>query len=230
MSNDSTPLLKRSINTERMLAATRPRWRGRLHLAMAAWWLPAAVVWTWAAPPGRIRYAAAAFGLGMGLMFLGSALLHLRSWSAHAYERLFRLDRSGIFLAIGGTGAALALLGMEGWPRRVLLAGAVVGTVLGVVSEWLPFAPPRGFSNTVYLTLGWVPVLLLPWLWRASGVLTVALLVLGGLLYTVGAVIVGLRRPDPWPQVFGYHELFHVLVVLAASVHAVMLVRLALVA
>lgn len=222
----AAPLLARSINTERMLGSVRPAWRGRLHLSAAVAWLPAAIVWAALVPAGRPRWAVAAFGVGMGLMFIGSATLHLRPWTARLYEPLFRLDRSGIFLAIGGTGVALALLGLEGWPRRILLAGAIVGTVVGIVTEWLPFAPPRGFANTVYLTLGWVPVVLLPWLWRSAGVAVVLLLLAGGVLYTVGAVIVGLRRPDPLPALFGYHELFHALVILAAAAHAGMVALL----
>ena len=221
------PVLQRSENTERALAAERPRLRGRSHLLAALVAVPAMVVAIVLAPPGLPRIGVAAFTVGVAAMFTASALLHLRRWDAGTYERLFRLDHTGIYLAIGGTGLALALLGFDGWAGQALLGGVVVGTVLGIVVEWMPFAPPRGFSNAVYLTLGWLPIVLLPWLWVASGVAVVGLLLLGGVLYTSGAVIVALQRPDPSPTWFGYHELFHLLVILAVALHAVMVALLA---
>jgi hemolysin III len=221
------PVLQRSYNTERALAAERPRLRGRSHLGAAIVAIPAAVVAILAAPPGVARVGVATFTIGVASMFTASALLHLKRWEAGTYERLFRLDHTGIYLAIGGTGLALALLGFDGWAGQALLGGVVVGTVLGIVVEWMPFAPPRGFSNAVYLTLGWLPIVLLPWLWMASGVTVVALLLLGGVLYTSGAIIVAIQRPNPSPTWFGYHELFHVLVILAVALHGVMVALLA---
>jgi hemolysin III len=220
------PILQRSVNTERALTLPRPRLRGRSHLLAAVLGLPAAVVWIAATAPGRPRLAVAAFTSGMIAMFSLSALLHLRRWEADTYERLFRLDHSGIYLAIGGTGVAMGLVALEGWPSRILLAVSIAGVLVGIAVEWLPFAPPKGFNNAVYLTLGWIPVALLPWLWMTSGPGTVALLLAGGVLYTLGAAVVGLRRPDPSPTWFGYHEVFHLLVIAAVIVHGVMLARL----
>lgn len=159
----------------------------------------------------------------MALMFCLSALFHLRPWRPEVHERLLRLDHTGIYAAIAGTGIALALLGFEGWPGTVLFVCVLVGTGAGIVMEWLPFAAPRGFNNTVYLTIGWVPIILIPWLWIASGPLVVLLLVIGGALYTVGAIVVGLRRPRLSLTWFGYHELFHTLVIAAVVAHAIML-------
>lgn len=219
-------ILKRSVNTERALTSARPKLRGISHLVAAVIVPPLAVIAVIVAPDVRSRLALGAFGLGMAVMFTCSALPHRRRWDATTYERLFRLDHSGIYAAIGGTGVALALLGLSGWPARILLGVALVGVTLGIVVEWMPFAPPKGFNNAVYLTLGWVPVALLPWLWWSAGPMTVGLLLAGGLLYTVGATVVGLRRPDPSPTWFGYHEVFHLLVILAVATHAVMLLRL----
>jgi hemolysin III len=215
-------ILQRSVNTDRAMVAPRPRLRGRSHLiaAVVAW--PLSVLAVVLAPSGQPRLAVVSFAFGVTAMFTASAALHLRRWDPGTYERLFRLDHTGIYLAIGGTGLALALLGFEGWPRPVLVTGVVLGTVVGIVVEWMPFAPPRGFSNSVYLTLGWLPIMLLPWLWVASGPLVVALLVVGGVLYTSGAIIVAIQRPDPSPTWFGYHELFHVLVIAAVTCHAAM--------
>jgi hemolysin III len=219
-------VLRRSIHTELAMAAPRPRLRGRSHLVAALLMLPAAGWWAAVTPPGAPRVAVAAFGGGMAVMFTCSALLHLTSWPPDTYERLLRLDHTGIFLAISGTGVAIGLLGLEGWPSVAMLSVAVVGAALGITAEWLPFAPPRGFSNTVYLTMGWLPVLLVPWLWSTSGPSAVALLLLGGAMYTVGAVVVGLRRPDLAPGWFGYHELFHVLVIAAAATHGLLVHQL----
>jgi hemolysin III len=219
-------VLARSDSTARFVEVPHPTARGWSHLFAAVLTVPGAAVWTAVAPPGRTRLAVAAFAWGVALMFTGSALLHLRLWGDTATERLVRVDHTGIYLAIGGTGAALAVLGLEGWPRTVLLVVAVAGTALGIVVEWLPFAPPRGFSNGVYLGLGWAPVALLPWLATTAGWGTVALLLAGGACYTAGAIIVGLRRPDLVPGHFGYHELFHVLVIVAVATHAVMIADL----
>lgn len=214
------PYLQRSVNTEYAVSAPRPRLRGRSHLVAGVVGLPLAVVTTVGSPAGTVRTGVAAFGFGVTVMFLCSALLHLRRWDAMLHERLFRLDHSGIYCAIGGSASAIALLALDGWPRRVLLVGAVLGSLVGIVLEWLPFAPPRGLSNSVYLTLGWLPVLLLPWVWVSAGVLVVVLIIAGGVLYTSGAIIVALRRPDVLPGWFGYHELFHVLVIGAVLLHA----------
>jgi hemolysin III len=219
-------LLRRSVHTEMALASPRPRLRGWSHLAAAVLTLPLVTWWALTTPAGTPRTAVAAFGGGMAVMFVCSALLHLTTWAPHTHERLLRVDHTGIFLAISGTGVAIALLGLEGWPSATLLGVCVVGAVAGITAEWLPFAAPRGFSNTVYLTMGWLPVLLLPWLWATSGPAAVGLLLLGGAMYTVGAVVVGLRRPDLAPGWFGYHELFHVLVIAAAATHAVLVQHL----
>jgi hemolysin III len=216
-------LLVTSVNTKRAMARPRPRLRGLSHLGAAVVAIPGSLIWIVLVPHGRARAAVAAFALGIAIMFTCSALLHLRGWSLATYERLLRLDHTGIYLAIGGTGLALGLLGLDGWPGRILVAGAAIGMAIGIAVEWLPFAAPRGFNLAVYLTLGWVPLVLLPWLWQTSGVLVVVLLGIGGVFYTSGAIIVGLRRPDPLPHWFGYHEIFHVLVIAAVVSHGAML-------
>lgn len=222
----SRTYLKVSRNTELALASPRPRLRGTSHLVAAVLTLPGAAVWTLQQGTFRDRAGVALFGFGVAVMFACSALLHLRRWDVAMHERLFRLDHSGIYCAIGGSAAGIAVLGLDGWPRRIMLIGAGLGTGVGILLEWLPFAPPRGLSNTVYITLGWLPVLLLPWIWIADGVAVVLLIVAGGVLYTSGAVIVALRRPDVLPGWFGYHELFHLFVILAAGLHAVAVARL----
>lgn len=219
-------VLQRSINTERALSSVRPRLRGRSHLIAALVAVPGVPVWVAMTPSGT-RLGVAAFGLGIAVMLVFSALLHLKPWDGATYERLFRLDHTGIYAAISGTAIGVGVLGLDGWPGVVLIVAAAGGGLLGVIVEWLPFAPPRGFSNTVYLSLGWLPMLLLPWLWTGAGPAAVALLLIGGAFYTVGAVMVALQRPDPWPRWFGYHELWHLFVLIAAGTHGLLIARLA---
>ena len=218
--------LKRSFNTDYAMTAPRPRLRGRSHLVAGVVALPLAVLSTLRAPAGELRLAVAAFAFGVTIMFLCSALLHLRRWDAIVHERLLRLDHSGIYCAIGGSTAGIAILALDGWMQMVLLVATAGGSIVGIVIEWLPFAPPRGVSNSVYITLGWLPVLLLPWLWMSAGIAVVALILAGGVLYTSGAIIVALRRPDVLPRWFGYHELFHAFVILAVVLHAIAVGRL----
>lgn len=220
-------ILRRSYNTEWAMVAPRPRWRGLSHRIAAALTAPVGVAAVLIVDGGRAKAAVGAFGVGILAMFSFSALLHLRRWDPRTYERLFRLDHTGIYLAISGTGVAVALLGLSGWPSRVLLAAALGGGAIGILLEWMPFAPPRGLANSVYLSLGWLPVLLLPWLWGSAGAVAVVLLVAGGVLYTSGAIIVAVRRPDPVPSAFGYHEVFHALVIAAVGLHAAMVWSLA---
>jgi hemolysin III len=132
-----------------------------------------------------------------------------------------RLDHSGIFLLIAGTYTPFALLALHGTFATVLLvlvwAGAAAGLVLNLV--WID--APNWVAAAVYLSLGWIGVLAVPQLFSGAGTAWATLMVVGGGLYTLGAIAYALRRPNPWPAVFGFHELFHVLVVAAAAVHFV---------
>lgn len=220
------PILRQSINTERALTLPRPRLRGRSHLVAAIVMLPATVIWLSNIQGGVHRLGVGAFMLGMTVMLTISATLHVKSWSPTWYERLFRLDHSGIHLAIGGTGVGIGLIGLNGWPQRVMLAIAIGGPILGILVEWLPFPPPRGFNVALYLSLGWAPVLLLPWVYMQTGLAVTALLIGGGVLYTIGAIVVATHWPDPSPRWFGYHEIFHLFVLAAIGVHAVMFQQL----
>ena len=216
------PRLERSLSTERALTLPRPRWRGVSHRVAAVLSVPAAAWLAWLAPAGTPRVAALVYALSMTIMFAVSAIVHLRPWPEHTTELLFRLDHTAIYLAFGGTATPLALLGLSGWHRTALLWGLWGAAAVGIVLEWLPFAPPKGFSNGVYLTMGWATMLLLPGLWSTAGVDAVVLLLVGGALYTVGAIIVGLQRPDPDPLVFGYHEIWHLFVIAAVVAHYAM--------
>jgi hemolysin III len=154
-------------------------------------------------------------------LFGTSALYHRRVWSARGYQVMRRLDHAMIFIFIAGTYTPFSVLLLSGTTRITILAvvwgGALVGIVLKVLyphtSRWV-FAP-------LYIALGWVAVAVLPQLLARGGVAAFVLLVAGGLWYTGGAVCFALRRPNPWPTVFGHHEIFHACTVIAALCHQI---------
>jgi hemolysin III len=202
----------------RAAAASRPRLRGSFH-AVAVWFaLGGAVALALGAPGPRARAAALVYGATLVALFGTSGLYHRVAWSPRAYLVMRRLDHSAIFLLIAGTYTPLAVL--LGDPRGDLLLGIVwAGAALGVLRAVLWPRAPRRLAVGLYVLLGWCIVPLLPTLHARAGPLATALLLAGGAAYTVGAVIYALRRPDPLPRVFGYHEVFHVLVVAAAALH-----------
>lgn len=213
-----------SENARHWAEGPRPRLRGWSHRIAAAVAWPLAIASALVAPAGAARVSVVIFGVCIATMFTTSALAHLRRWPPHRAEVLLRADHTAIYLAIAGTATPIALLGLDGLRASILLWATWAVAVVGIVVEWLPFAAPRGFSNGVYLTMGWLPVLFLPALLERTGWSTVGLLMAGGALYTTGAVILARRRPDPAPLTFGYHEVWHAMVVGAVAFHYAMIV------
>jgi hemolysin III len=197
----------------------KPRLRGVIHqyAFFVAVVLGAALVVL--APAGKPRLAAAIYALSVAGLLGTSALYHRRDWTTRARMRMRRLDHSMIFVLIAGTYTPFALLVLHGSLARVILivvwAGALGGTVLNLF--WV--RAPKPVTAAVYIALGWVAIAAMPQMARAIGALGVGLVLLGGVLYTTGALIYALRRPNPVPGVFGYHEVFHALVVAAAAAH-----------
>jgi hemolysin III len=195
----------------------KPRLRGVSHqyaffAAMAA---GAALVVL--ARGAEARVAVAVYALSLCAMFGASALYHRIDWPPRPSIWLRRLDHSMIYVLVAGTYTPFALLVLEpalGWTLLgVVWAGAVAGVVVSLV--WID--APRWLSAVLYVVLGWVGVMALPQLWDRAGAMAVALLATGGVLYTLGALVYARRRPDPAPRVFGYHEVFHALVIAAAA-------------
>src|SRR5207248_7525230 len=118
-----------------------------------------------------------------------------------------KLDHTAIFLVIAGTATPIVLLTSGGTMRAAVLALLWAIAVGGIVFEWLPIDPPRGYVTTVYLALGWLGLVAVGGLWDRTGAGGVLLVASGGALYTAGAIVHAARRPDPWPHAFGYHEL-----------------------
>jgi hemolysin III len=196
----------------------KPRLRGVSHqwAFYASLALGAALVA--AAEAGRPRLAAAVYALSVAALFGTSALYHRITWASQAARRwMRRLDHSMIFFLIAGTYTPFALLVLDGDLATVILvvvwAGALAGSVMKLV--WID--APKVLVAILYLALGWVAVAAFPTLLDELGITGTALVVVGGLLYTAGALVYAFQRPNPAPAVFGYHEVFHALVILAAA-------------
>ena len=167
---------------------------------------------------GRERFAVAIYAVAITALFGASALYHRPTWSVPVRRWLRRLDHSSIFLLIAGTFTPFALLVMDGPLATAILIVVWAGALSGIVLKFAWIDAPRWLTATVFVALGWVAVFAMPQLWSQLGAVPVLLLGVGGLLYTVGAVIYATKRPDPVPTVFGYHEIFHLLVIAAAAI------------
>ncbi|MBK9516639.1 MAG: hemolysin III family protein [Anaeromyxobacter sp.] len=201
-------------------APPKPLLRGVSHEIAAAFAVAGWVALLQAAPGPRALAAAAVYGLALTAQFAVSALYHRPRWGTRARLVMRRLDHAAIFMLIAGTYTPFGLLLPDGAGRGLLVAvwiGALAGMVLSVA--W-PLAP-KWLMAVLTVGLGWMIVPMLPALHGAIGAGGLWLLGGGGVAYTVGAVVYATRRPDPFPRVFGYHEVFHALVILAAVLHYV---------
>ena len=199
----------------------KPRLRGVLHQWAFFVSLAVAPVLILAAEGSRATVAFAVYAAAVSGLFGASALYHRVTWSPSKRRWLRRLDHSMIFVLIAGTYTPFALLVLDGTVATVVLAVVWGGAVGGVILKLAWIDAPKWLVAGVYVALGWVAVVAMPQLFERAGVAATTLILVGGLLYTVGAVIYALRRPDPAPAVFGYHEVFHTLVIAAAVSHYV---------
>jgi hemolysin III len=195
----------------------RPRLRGVFHqyACLAAVVLGLALVVT--APGVTARVAAVIFGGSVALTFGVSALYHRVTWQPAARRLMRRLDHSAIYVLIAGTYTPYALLVLTGAWRFSLLAVIWIGTALAVAQSLIWVDRPKWLSAALGIALGWAGVIAFPQILEATGSTGTSLLVIGGVLYTLGALVYARSRPDPVPAVFGYHELFHALTILAAA-------------
>ncbi|MBA2629394.1 MAG: hemolysin III family protein, partial [Thermoleophilaceae bacterium] len=157
-----------------------------------------------------------------------SALYHRISWRPAVRARWRRIDHSMIFVLIAGTYTPFAALVLSGSTQTVVLAGVWGGAAAGIVFSLVWVSAPKWLAAAVYVALGWFSLVAFPQIIDRAGIGALALLLGGGVLYTAGALVYARRRPDPSPAVFGYHEVFHVLVVAAAVAHFVAVAAFAL--
>ena len=203
------------------LDGARPRWRGVLHQAMAFLTPLLGIGLVAIADGSQARLGAAAFVLGLTVLFGTSAAYHRIDWSTRWALVMKRADHVAILVALAGTYTPFALVVLDGWTRTAVLAASWAAVALGVGAAALGLFEVRGVAITAYITLGWMAVLMVPQLSRALSTSEFAFVVLGGVLYTGGAIGLALRWPDPDPEVFGFHEVWHVYTVLGAAAHAV---------
>jgi len=199
----------------RVPPAVRPRLRGWLHAGAVPVVLALGILLVALADPGRDRWACAVYAVSAVVLFATSAVYHRGRWSPRVKDILKRVDHANIFVIIAGSYTPFAVMLLPPSRARLLLAvvwgGAAVGVVFRVV---FPYAP-RWLVVPAYVLLGWVAVWFLPAFLAAGGVAVLVLLATGGLLYTLGGVVYGTKRPDPYPTWFGFHEVFHALVLAA---------------
>jgi hemolysin III len=200
-------------------APVKPRLRGVLHMYAFFVSVPCGVGLILAASGGRARLAATIYALAVSALLGTSALYHRITWRPAARRWMRRLDHSMIFVLIAGTYTPVALLALRGALANVVLIVLWAGALGGVAFKLLWIDAPKWLLAAVYVVLGLVSAAVFGELPAAIGWLGVAGLAAGGLLYTLGAIVYASGRPDPAPAVFGYHEVFHVLVVAAAALH-----------
>src|SRR5829696_4252209 len=200
---------------------TRPRMRGWLHLfAFFGAVIAGAVLIPLAAVLGyRSGFSVALYCLTICGLFGISALYHRRRWSPRGWKIMKRLDHSMIFLFIAGTYTPFALLAVDQPTGYWVLAGVWAGALAGVVLKLTWPTAPRWVGVPLYIGLGWVAVFILTDILHIAGVTSLVLLAVGGVLYTLGGVAYAIKKPNPWPGVFGYHEVFHAMTVVAAICH-----------
>jgi hemolysin III len=207
------------VPTTGAIPLPKPRLRGVLHkwAFFASLALGAALVTL--APGGRGTLAAAIYAASVAALFGVSALYHRVDWqSAAARRRMRRVDHTMIFVLIAGSYTPFALLVLHGTVATVILVTVWSGAVAGALMKLLWIDAPNWLVAGSYVLVGWVAVAAFPGMLDELGVAPTAMVALGGLLYTAGAVVYALHRPDPAPAVFGYHEVFHALVIAAAAI------------
>jgi hemolysin III len=201
------------------IAAVKPKLRGVSHewAFFVSLILGAALIFFAKTPKATL--AVAIYAVSLSALLGTSALYHRVNWKRpNVRQWMRRLDHSMIFFLIAGTYTPFALLVMHGTIATAILVAVWVGAIAGAIVEMVWIGHPKWVSAAVYLTIGWVAVAAFPELWSALGPVGALMLVGGGLLYTAGAIVYAVQRPNPVPAVFGYHEVFHAFVIVAAAV------------
>jgi len=197
-----------------------PTLRGVLH-AWAFWFAVVAGAVLVVLAPGGARVAAGIYVVGLCALFAGSGLYHRWRWNPRWRPLLRRIDHSTIFVFIAASYTPIAVLVLDGTLRVAVLAAVWAGALAGVIFSIAWINAPRGLVAGTYLALGWVAVITTPQLVDRLPVAPLVLLAAGGVLYTTGAIVYALKRPNISPRVFGFHELFHAFVIGAALSHFV---------
>ena len=205
--------------TDAVIEKIKPRLRGVSHEYAFFVSIATGVALIAAASDARARLAASVYAVAVAGLLGTSALYHRVTWRPRARRWMRRLDHSMIFVLIAGTYTPVCLLALHGALAHTILIVVWAGALGGVIFKLLWIDAPKWLLALVYVALGWVSAAIFGQLPAAVGWLGVAGLAAGGLLYTVGAVVYASEWPNPWPRTFGYHEVFHALVLGAATLH-----------
>ncbi len=202
------------------IAAVKPRLRGSSHKwAFFVSLVLGAVLIVFAETP-KATLAVGIYAVSLSALFGTSALYHGVNWRRPDVRMwMRRLVHSMIFFLIAGTYTPFALLVLNGALSTAILVVVWAGAIAGAIVETIWIEHPKWVSALIYLALGWVAVVAFPDLWSSMGVAGASLVIVGGVLYTAGAVVYATQRPNPSPAIFGYHEVFHLLVIAAAVAH-----------
>ena len=203
--------------------AVKPRLRGVFHEVAFFVSLVSGAALVWAAPTTGSALVMAVYALSVSLLFGVSALFHRHTWGPVGRRRMRRADHSTIFIAIAGSYTAVAGIALTGWARTAVLCVVWGGAVVGITLRQVWLDAPKWVVALPYVVVGWAAVLVLPQLFRALGGVGFTLLLAGGLAYSAGAVVYALKKPNPAPGVFGYHEVFHACTIVGAVLHYVVI-------
>ncbi|MFD9940615.1 hemolysin III family protein [Nonomuraea sp. NPDC059023] len=190
-------------------AFVKPRLRGWLHTGALPVTLVAGFALVALGPTLQARLASAIYAVTSGLLFGISATYHRGTLGPRLAEVLRRFDHANIYLIIAGTYTPFALLALSGAARIAVVSVIWGGALMGVLFRVFWMGAPRWLYTVLYLALGWAAIFVMPQLLEGAGLAAVVLVAVGGVFYSAGAIVYGLRRPDPSPAWFGFHEVFH---------------------
>lgn len=203
----------------------KPRWRGVSHEVAAIVFPVLGVILVAVAHTTAARWAVLVYTVGVTAMYATSACYHRGHWKPPVQRRLRRLDHSMILVAIAATYTPVAVVGLDSRSARILLGIVWPLAVAGIIVRMFWLNAPRWLVASIYVVIGWTALAFFPVLWHDLGVVTFSLILCGGVVYSLGARVYSARRPDPVPAVFGFHEVFHVLVLAAGMIFYVAIAR-----
>jgi hemolysin III len=206
----------------------RPLLRGWLHAGAFVAWLVGGPFLIAAGPDATATAELAIYVAGMLAMFGTSAAFHRLRWSASAWRRMRRADHSAIFVGIAGTSTAVAGLALTGWAEVLVLTMVWAGAAAGIALRQVFLDAPQWVVAIPYVVVGWCPVIVAPQLVRSLGWSGFVLMLVAGFAYTAGALVYARKWPNPWPRVFGFHEVFHACTLVGAGLFAYLVAFIAL--
>ncbi|MEK6275815.1 MAG: hemolysin III family protein [Actinomycetota bacterium] len=217
MSGGGRNPVDRPDHAREIVPELKPSLRGLSHAASFVASVPLGLILVFEAKTGKGLAAAIVFAVSVATMFGASAVYHCFNWRETPSRWLRRIDHTGVYGLIAGTYTPFGLLVLEGRWRVVVLGIVWAGALTAILLRFVWLDAPKGLSAALGIVLGWVGVVMVPQLVDTIGLGGSLLVLAGGLAYTAGALVYAFRRPDPYPAVFGFHEVFHVLVIAAVA-------------